>query len=271
MWHGRSLAPSVGGAPGKTGGGWPVKVRRKGRCVTDGSTESEVLLPGPVDRRARTARGRDPLPQRPVERHVRFVQGRDLEPGERNAVVVNQAFAQRFWSGRNAVGSRVGRPLGPPLPGSDSTDLQWSTVVGRRPCGSRTGKRRRAVAPGAVLRRRRRGPGHAGGGGGMPRAGGVRRHRCARRPCAQDRSRGGIARRGVGAGMPRISSSQRKHTMTRQNVQLVLVAVVLIGVAGVARTGQSQTVRWRGSTGGTANDSDALGRILARRPVGRWR
>ena len=61
---------------------------------------------------------------------VRFVQGRDLEPGERNAVVVNQAFAQRFWSGRNAVGSRVGRPLGPPLPGSDSTDLQWSTVVG---------------------------------------------------------------------------------------------------------------------------------------------
>ena len=40
---------------------------------------------------------------------VRFVQGRDLEAGERNAVVVNQAFAQRFWSGRNAVGRRVRR------------------------------------------------------------------------------------------------------------------------------------------------------------------
>ena len=40
---------------------------------------------------------------------VRFVQGRDLEAGERNAVVVNQAFAQRFWSGRNAVGRRVNR------------------------------------------------------------------------------------------------------------------------------------------------------------------
>ena len=40
---------------------------------------------------------------------VRFVQGRDLKAGERNAVVVNQAFAQRFWSGRNAVGRRVGR------------------------------------------------------------------------------------------------------------------------------------------------------------------
>ena len=61
---------------------------------------------------------------------VRFVQGRDLEAGERNAVVVNQAFAQRFWSGRNAVGRRVGRPVGPPRPGSDSIDIQWSTVVG---------------------------------------------------------------------------------------------------------------------------------------------
>ena len=57
---------------------------------------------------------------------VRFVQGRDLEAGERNAVVVNQAFARRFWSGQNAVGRRVG----PPPPGSDSPDLQWSTVVG---------------------------------------------------------------------------------------------------------------------------------------------
>ena len=61
---------------------------------------------------------------------VRFVQGRDIEAGERNAVVVNQAFAQRFWSDRNAVGRRVGRPVGPPRPGSDSIDIQWSTVVG---------------------------------------------------------------------------------------------------------------------------------------------
>ena len=61
---------------------------------------------------------------------VRFVQGRDLEAGERNAVVVNQAFARRFWSGRNAVGRRLGRPVGPPPPGSDSPDLRWSTVVG---------------------------------------------------------------------------------------------------------------------------------------------
>ncbi len=58
---------------------------------------------------------------------VRFVQGRDLEPGERNAVIVNRAFARRFWSGRNAVGRRVGRL---PRPGSDSADIQWSTVVG---------------------------------------------------------------------------------------------------------------------------------------------
>ena len=61
---------------------------------------------------------------------VRFVQGRDLEAGERNAVVVNQAFARRFWSGQNAVGRRVGSPVGPPPPGSDSPDLRWSTVVG---------------------------------------------------------------------------------------------------------------------------------------------
>ena len=65
---------------------------------------------------------------------VRFVQGRDLEPGERNAVIVNQAFAQRFWSGRNAVGRRVGRMVRPSFIGQgdheDSTDPQWSTVVG---------------------------------------------------------------------------------------------------------------------------------------------
>ncbi len=42
----------------------------------------------------------------------------------------NQAFARRFWSGQNAVGRRVGRSVGPPRPGSDSPDLQWSTVVG---------------------------------------------------------------------------------------------------------------------------------------------
>ena len=40
---------------------------------------------------------------------VPFVRGRDLEPGERNAVLVNRAFARRFWSGQNEVGRRVGR------------------------------------------------------------------------------------------------------------------------------------------------------------------
>ena len=61
---------------------------------------------------------------------VPFVRGRDLKPGERNAVLVNRAFARRFWSGQNAVGRRVGSPVGPPPPGSDSPDLRWSTVVG---------------------------------------------------------------------------------------------------------------------------------------------
>ena len=54
---------------------------------------------------------------------VPFVRGRDLEPGERDAVLVNQAFAQRFWSGQDAVGRRVG--------GSRrGLDPAWSTVVG---------------------------------------------------------------------------------------------------------------------------------------------
>ena len=61
---------------------------------------------------------------------VPFGRGRDLEPGERNAVLVNRAFARRFWSGQNPVGRRVGSPVGPPPPGSDSPDLRWSTVVG---------------------------------------------------------------------------------------------------------------------------------------------
>ncbi len=62
---------------------------------------------------------------------VPFVRGRDLEPGERNAVVVNRAFARRFWSGQNPLGRRLGGGLPrPPRPGSDSPDLQWSTVVG---------------------------------------------------------------------------------------------------------------------------------------------
>ena len=61
---------------------------------------------------------------------VPFVRGRDLEPGERNAVLVNRAFARRFWSGQNPVGRRLGRYRSLPRPGSDSPDLQWSTVVG---------------------------------------------------------------------------------------------------------------------------------------------
>ena len=49
---------------------------------------------------------------------VPLLRGRDLEPGERNAVLVNEAFAERFWSGRNAVGRRLRR------------GVPWSTVVG---------------------------------------------------------------------------------------------------------------------------------------------
>ena len=54
---------------------------------------------------------------------VPLLRGRDLEPGERNAVLVNEAFAERFWSGRNAVGRRLRRR-------TRSTDSPWSTVVG---------------------------------------------------------------------------------------------------------------------------------------------
>ena len=61
---------------------------------------------------------------------VPFVRGRDLEPGERNAVLVNRAFARRFWSGQNPVGRRLGRYRGLPRPASGLSDLQWSTVVG---------------------------------------------------------------------------------------------------------------------------------------------
>ena len=53
---------------------------------------------------------------------VPLLQGRDLEPGERNAVLVNRAFAERFWPEQNAVGRR--------LRGRSTGGLPWSTVVG---------------------------------------------------------------------------------------------------------------------------------------------
>ena len=67
---------------------------------------------------------------------VPLLRGRDLEPGERNAVLVNQAFAERFWPGQNAVGRRLRRLSrneflrqlrGDP---ARSTGSPWSTVVG---------------------------------------------------------------------------------------------------------------------------------------------
>ena len=67
---------------------------------------------------------------------VPLLRGRDLEPGERNAVLVNQAFAERFWPGQNAVGRRLRRlnldeflrqGRGAPARSSGSP---WSTVVG---------------------------------------------------------------------------------------------------------------------------------------------
>ena len=67
---------------------------------------------------------------------VPLARGRDLEPGERNAVLVNQAFAERFWPGRNAVGQRVRRLSLDALLGREPRDparlagSPWSTVVG---------------------------------------------------------------------------------------------------------------------------------------------
>ena len=67
---------------------------------------------------------------------VPLLRGRDLEPGERNAVLVNQAFAERFWPGQNAVGRRLRRlsldellrrGTGDPAP---SIGSPWTTVVG---------------------------------------------------------------------------------------------------------------------------------------------
>ena len=67
---------------------------------------------------------------------VPLLRGRDLEPGEQNAVLVNQAFAERFWSGRNAVGRRLRRPTREEVlrqMRGDPTAVAgapWSTVVG---------------------------------------------------------------------------------------------------------------------------------------------
>ena len=67
---------------------------------------------------------------------VPLLRGRDLEPGEQNAVLVNQAFAERFWSGRNAVGRRLRRPTREQVlrqMQGDPTAVDgapWSTVVG---------------------------------------------------------------------------------------------------------------------------------------------
>ena len=65
---------------------------------------------------------------------VPFARGRDLEPGERNAVVVNRAFVQRFWPGQDAVGRQLRRRTRPAFSGpgtaEDSPVLPWSTVVG---------------------------------------------------------------------------------------------------------------------------------------------
>ena len=68
---------------------------------------------------------------------VPLLRGRDLEPGERNAVLVNRAFAERFWPGQNAVGRRLRRSTreemlrqmrGDPAPVAGGAP--WSTVVG---------------------------------------------------------------------------------------------------------------------------------------------
>ena len=67
---------------------------------------------------------------------VPLLHGRDIEPGERAAVLVNQAFAERFWPGQNAVGRRLRRLSLDELLGQEprdpapATGLPWSTVVG---------------------------------------------------------------------------------------------------------------------------------------------
>ena len=67
---------------------------------------------------------------------VPLLRGRDLEPGEGNAVLVNRAFAERFWPGQNAVGRRLRRlSLDEVLrqewrDPTRSTGSPWSTVVG---------------------------------------------------------------------------------------------------------------------------------------------
>lgn len=38
---------------------------------------------------------------------VRFLAGREMEANDRNTVVINAAFANRFWPGQNAVGKRL--------------------------------------------------------------------------------------------------------------------------------------------------------------------
>ena len=67
---------------------------------------------------------------------VPLLRGRDLETGEQNAVLVNQAFAERFWPGQNAVGSRLRRLSLDEFLRQEhrdparSTGAPWSTVVG---------------------------------------------------------------------------------------------------------------------------------------------
>jgi predicted permease len=53
---------------------------------------------------------------------VRLFAGRDLQAADRNAVLVNRAFAQKFWPGRNAVGRRIARGGGP--------QPEWREIIG---------------------------------------------------------------------------------------------------------------------------------------------
>ena len=63
---------------------------------------------------------------------VPLLRGRDLEPGERNAVLVNRAYAERFWPGQNAVGRRLRRLSRDEFlrQGRGDPGSPWSTVVG---------------------------------------------------------------------------------------------------------------------------------------------
>ena len=112
-WYGvRSARRSVSGAAGGMVRPVPAARRRqRGRARSQsGSAEPVVHLPGAVDRRTRTLRGRDPFPQCPVERHRRgstagAVSGHDRRIRARSDLGLDVALAStRMFSFSGTLG-----------------------------------------------------------------------------------------------------------------------------------------------------------------------